>query len=138
MTWAAIKLFMKKAWVWIKEYWHIPLALVYMLVVWLVFRVRSETMTKVIDTAVNSHKQQVDVLNKTHDEEIKRREESLQKYHETVASIEERYTEENKKLTSSKKKVLKKIIEKHHNDVDGLAREISEKFGVTYVPTDNE
>ena len=134
MNWIAIKLFLQKAWVYTKTYWYIPLALIYMGVVWLVFRTRSEVMGKVIDAATESHKEQIDVLNTTHAEEIKKREESLILYHTTVTDIEEKYAEENKELTSSKKKILKKIIERHHNDLDGLAKEISEKFGVTYVP----
>ena len=32
-----------------------------------------------------------------------------------------------------KKKEVKKIIEKHENNIDALAKEISEKYGLGYV-----
>ena len=35
--------------------------------------------------------------------------------------------------SSMKKKEVKKIIEKHENNIDALAKEISEKYGLGYV-----
>tara|TARA_R100000458_G_C8270811_1_gene245552 strand:- start:370 stop:699 length:330 start_codon:yes stop_codon:yes gene_type:complete len=109
-----------------------------MVIAWLVFRVKSETMGKILQMSIKGYEKQISILEQDHEKELKERDKNLAKYHETLTEIESKYEEENKKLSSSKKKVLKKIVEKHHNDVDGLAKEISEKFGVTYVPTNND
>ena len=74
------------------------------------------------------------MIEKSHDDEIKKRDEALAHYQKVLSDLENKYAEEEKELSESKKKALKKIVEKYHNDTDGLAKEISEKFGVTYVP----
>tara|TARA_R100001129_G_C5320095_1_gene247420 strand:- start:2688 stop:3092 length:405 start_codon:yes stop_codon:yes gene_type:complete len=134
MTWLVFKHSLKRAWLWTKVYWYIPAVIAYTVVMLFVFRRNSEQAGKVLGATIDSYEKQLAILNKSHQDEINKREEILANYQKVVAEIESKYAEEEKQITESKKKSVKKIVEKYHNDTDGLAKEISEKFGITYVP----
>ena len=134
MTWMAFKLCIRKAWLWTKTYWYIPAVLAYTLITFFVFRKNRDVAVKILETTIESYEKQLAVIEKSHDDEIKKRDEALVQYQKVLSDLENKYAEEEKNLSESKKKALKKIVEKYHNDTDGLAKEISEKFGVTYVP----
>ena len=134
MTWLVFKHTLKKAWLWAKAYWYIPAVEAYTIVMLFFFRRNSEQAGKVLGATIESYEKQLAVLNESHQDEINKRKEILANYQKVVAEIENKYVEEEKQITESKKKSIKKIVEKYHDDTDGLAKEISEKFGVTYVP----
>lgn len=134
MTWLMFKHTLKKAWLWTRAYWYVPAITAYTIVMFFFFRRNGEQANKVLGVTIESYEKQLAVLNENHQDEIDKREEILANYQKVVAEIESKYAEEEKQITESKKKSVKKIVEKYHNDTDGLAKEISEKFGITYVP----
>ncbi len=134
MTWFVAKHALKKAWLWTKSYWYIPAVLAYTLVLLFVFRRDSQEAGELLGTTIDSYEKQLAVLNKTHQDEIDKRDAALQKYQQVLSDLENKYAEEEKKLSESKKRTLKRIVEKYHDDTEGLAKEISKKFGATYVP----
>jgi len=134
MTWLVAKHAIKKSLLWVKAYWYIPAVVAYTVVMVLFFRRSSEQAGKLLSTTIGSYEKQLAVLNESHQTEIGKREEILANYQRVVSELEDKYAEEEKQITESKKKSIKKIVEKYHNDTDGLAKEISEKFGITYVP----
>jgi|TARA_R110002012_G_scaffold123742_4_gene274334 molybdopterin converting factor small subunit len=134
MTWLVAKHAIKKSLLWVKAYWYIPAVLAYTIVMVLFFKRNSEQAGKLLDATIGSYEKQLAVLNESHQAEIGKREEILANYQKVVSELESKYAEEERQITESKKKSIKKIVEKYHDDTDGLAKEISEKFGVTYVP----
>jgi len=62
LTWDAIKLFVKKAWVWSKHHWKIIALVIWTIAVWTISRKRSKTMMKVLDTARKSYEAEIDAL----------------------------------------------------------------------------
>ena len=127
-----IKTFLKKTWTWLKHNWYVPAVVIYTLVLWLVFR-RKDAAYKVLETRNESYKAQIDVINKLHEEEMKKRNEILEKYVKIVDEIEKKYAEDEKELDNKKKKEIKKIVEKYNDDPDGLAKLIADKFGLKYT-----
>lgn len=134
MTWTAFKLAAKKAWVWTKNYWHIPALLIYTLVMWVMFRRDSAVILQVLNSARDSYESQIKVLNDTHEKEIQKRDEILKKYHDVLLNIEEEYKKNEETLNNEKKDRIKEIVEKYHDDSGELSKKLAERFGVTYVP----
>lgn len=130
LTWLAFKAWCKKAFAWCKKYWQLLVGVAIPILVMLIFR-RSADVSKLLETARDSHKKEVDAINKSYEDEIKKREEALKKYEETISQIEEKYKKENKTLESKKKKEIKKLIEKSEQDPDEITRKISEMTGFT-------
>ena len=93
-TWLATKAFLKKAWTWLKHNWYVPLIIVYTLFLWVLFRRKDEAL-KVLEIRSESYKAQIETINKIHAEEIKKRDEILKKYAETVKKLEDEYIKNN-------------------------------------------
>tara|TARA_R100000008_G_C3530711_1_gene139121 strand:- start:171 stop:578 length:408 start_codon:yes stop_codon:yes gene_type:complete len=132
ITLLAVKTFLKKAWVWLKHNWHVPAVIVYTLVLWILFR-NKDKAREVLEIRAKSYEDQIDAINKSHEEEIKKRDEILNKYSETIRKLEEEFAKKNKELDTKKKKSVKEIVEKHYNEPDVLAKMIADKFGFEYT-----
>ena len=130
LTWLAIKTFFKKVWAWCKKYWQLLVGAAIPILIMIITR-KSGNISKILEVASDSHKKEVDAINKSHEEEIRKREEALRKYEETVLLIEEKYKEENRVLEEKKKKEIKKLIEKNSQDPEEITRRISEITGFT-------
>jgi len=132
ITLLATKTFLKKSWTWLKHNWYVPAVVIYTLILWLVFR-RKDAASEVLEVRSESYKAQIDAINKAHEDEIKKRNEILEKYAEIVDKIEEKYAEDQKELDNKKKKEIKEIVEKYNDDPDAMAKLIADEFGFEYV-----
>ena len=132
ITFLTLKTVLKKAWVWIKHNWHVPAVLVYTLVLWIMFR-RKDTASTILEERNKSYKNQIDVINKSHEEELEKRNKIIEKYNGLIIKIEEKYSADRQELDSKKRKEVKDMVEKYHDDPDALAKLIAEKYGLTYV-----
>ena len=132
ITFLALKTVLKKAWVWIKHNWHVPAVLVYTLVLWIMFR-RKDTASTILEERNKSYKNQIDVINKSHEEELEKRNKIIEKYNGLIIKIEEKYSADRQELDNKKRKEVKDMVEKYHDDPDALAKLIAEKYGLTYV-----
>jgi hypothetical protein len=135
MTWLVVKKALKKTWVWLKHNWYIPAVLVYTVVLWIFFR-RKDKAHDVLKVRSKSYEAQIEAINKSHAEEIEKRDEILKQYNETINRLEEEFERKNKELDNKKRKAVKEIVEKHYNDPDALARMLSEKFGFEHWETE--
>ena len=114
MTWKVLLLFIKKAYLWFKHYWYIPAVLAYTLLMWVVLRRDVTTALGVLELTKDSYKKQVDVLNKTHQEEIAKRDEIIKEYNEVISKLETDYQDNIRNLDRSKKKRVKDLVENYH------------------------
>tara|TARA_R110002110_G_scaffold63755_1_gene176914 strand:- start:260 stop:676 length:417 start_codon:yes stop_codon:yes gene_type:complete len=132
VTLLAIKSFFKKAWVWLKHNWKVPLIILYTLALWLLFR-RKDAAFLVLEERNKSYKAQIDVINQSHKEELEKRNKVIEKYNDLVSQLEDQYAADNKELDEAKKKEIKDIVEKHHDNPNALAQMLAEKYGLVYV-----
>jgi|TARA_B100000287_G_scaffold432174_1_gene490909 uncharacterized membrane protein YhiD involved in acid resistance len=132
VTLLAIKVFLKKAWSWIKNYWYIPALLFYTSIMWILFRRPSMTLLDTLLSTKKKYEEQIAIIDETHREEIKNRDKNLKNYHETISLIEEKYKKQKEDFDDEKRKRIIEIVKKH-NDIESLAKEISEKLGIDYV-----
>ena len=133
MTWKAVLLFIKKAYLWFKHYWYIPAVLAYTLLMWVVLRRDVTATLGVLELTKDSYKKQVDVLNKVHQEEIAKRDKIIKEYNEIISKLETDYQDNIRSLDKNKKKRVKDLVENYHENPDELSRMLSEVFGIHYV-----
>jgi hypothetical protein len=133
LTWEAIKLFAKKAWVWCKHHWKIIALVIWTVVIWVISRRQSRTMMKVLETTRKSYQAEIDALNKTHAEEQAKKAEAIDEYHKVVDLIEEQYKEQRDKLTFEKKARIKELIASHGSDRTAFDKALREEFGFEHV-----
>jgi len=135
MKWLAFKKATKKAWIWTKTHWYLPilfLSFIVALLIWAISR-NGAVMAALFDvweSSRASYDEQLSVLEGTHEEEIKERDKILEEYGRNLKKIEEEHGEDSEKLASDKKKELEELIEKGYGDPDELAKKIAELYGL--------
>lgn len=125
---------LKKVWSFVKSYWHIPLTAVVAFVGLVVFRNKSGNVSKIMDASRESFEKQKDAIVQAEKEKVTKKQQIEQEYQDAVRSIEKVYKAQKKSLDDSKKKEIKKAVKKHYNDPKELSSEISNLFGLKYVP----
>jgi hypothetical protein len=136
MTWIATKLFFGKAWVWIRTYWYVPAALIYTIVLWVLFRRNGANALEVLKVSKESYDAQIRVMEEAHAQEIEARDKALAQYELIIAAIEEEYAANRETLGRNKRKKVKEYIDKYGEDPEELARIIEEKFGIQFEPNE--
>ena len=130
---------LKKFLVILKNYWYVPVILFGITVMLVITGGKSSGgLFKILKKANESHKKEVDIINKVHAEETQKKEENLKVFHETVKSVEEKYKVDKKKLSKKKKKEIKKTIEKNQEDPDALAAELADLMGFQVVKVEED
>ena len=133
IQWLAFKTFMKKVWIWLKNYWYYPVMVLVAIIAWCSGRRDTEGILKMFEASKESYQKEIEVLKKTQEEEIKKREELVEKHNETLKKIEEDYKIKLDELSSAEKREIKKIVEEHKDDPEGLAERVGDVFGITHV-----
>lgn len=136
ITWIAARLFLKKAWVWFKNYWYVPAVLAYTVVLWVVFRRNGAATLKVLAASTKSYEDQLKALKETHTVEMEKRDKALKEYEDIVNALEQEYAERRETLSNNKKKKVKEYIKEFNDDPAGLAARLEEKFGIKYTPSE--
>jgi len=132
LSWALFKHISEKIWVWFKVYWYIPALVAYTLAMAIIFRRNDGNVLRVLEVSKDSYKKQIAVLNKTHTEELEKRDEIIRRYNKVIEQVEAGYEEANKQLDKHKKKRIKKLIEEHHDTPEHLTQLLSLTFGIHY------
>ena len=133
MNFAVCTLFVKKSWLWLKTYWYFPIAIIYTFIVWFVFRKDGTSAIGVLEIKSDSYKKQIDVINKIHEAETKKKEELNKVFNETIEKVEVELKKKNETLDRHKKKRVKEIVKNHSNSPEELARLVKESFGFEIV-----
>jgi hypothetical protein len=132
MTLLAFRTIVKKTWVWLKHNWYVPAVIAYTLVLWLLFRNKTEAMD-ILELRANSYKDQIRAIEDAHQKELKERDEILKRYNAVLEKLEKDYEEKNIKLDKKKKEDIKRIVEDYNDRPDDLARVLANKYGLEYV-----
>ena len=133
MTWLAFKVGFCKSWLWLKEHWQIPFLLVWTIVVYVMTRRNSDAMLEVIEAKKDSYKKQIEVLRRSHNKEILKRDGLIEQYEETIAKIEKTYAEEKKELSRREREIIKEVVVKSKGNVDEIKQKIEKEFGLQFV-----
>lgn len=133
IQWLAFKTLMKKAWIWIKNYWYLPVMIAVAIVAFCFGRRDTEGILKMFSASKESYQKEIEVLKKTHADELKQRNDLLEKHDETLKKIEEDYKIKLDELSSAERSEIKKIVETHKEDPEGLAKRVGDVFGIKHV-----
>ena len=128
MKWLAFKAFLKKLWAWCKKYWQLLVGMAIPLVIWLLSR-DSGKLDEVLEKTKEAHKKEVDAIEKSHQEEIRKREEALETHRREIDKIEKKYLDANRELTKKKRREVERVIKKHADDPDEITKKLSEITG---------
>ena len=137
MKWLALKTFLKKAAIWTKNNWYVPILVLLLLAAVLVYTITKNGiyvagLVDLLEKGRENHRKEVEKLNEIHAKEASEKKRILREYEKNLSLIEEEFSKKNEELDSKKKKELKKLVEDGYNDPDRLSREIARLYGLEH------
>jgi hypothetical protein len=130
MSSVAAKLFFKKAWAWLKNYWYIPALAAYTLVMWIVFRKENANVLRMFEISKENYQKEIETINSAHRLEMEKKTKAIKNYQDALNLLEERYKIDIEKLDKKEKEELLIVIEEHKESPEGLAEEMRKLFGI--------
>ena len=126
-------LVLKKSWVWCKHHWKILLIAIWTIVVWFVARKRLTDHKQILDTAIQSYKSEIEIIQKSHEQELERRDRSIETYQLVIKEAEKSYEDSQQDLDIIKRERLKALVNQYTDDPENLNAAIEAEFGFRYV-----
>lgn len=132
MTWLTFILHSKKIWLWCKHHWKILAIALWTLVVFVVARKNVRAYKKVLDTTLENYKKEVEVLENSHKEEIRKRDEAIQKHNDNIRKLEEKYAGNKQELDLQKRSRYLELVKMYKSDPESINKILEEEFGFKY------
>ena len=132
MTWLTVILYSKKVWTWCKHHWKILAIAFWTLIVFLVARKNVRAYKKVLDTTVENYKKEIEILEDSHKEEIRKRNEAIKKYNEDIKKLEENYSGNKENLNVEKRSRYLELVKIYDTDPENINKILQEEFGFKY------
>ncbi|HBQ58845.1 MAG TPA: hypothetical protein DD671_04270, partial [Balneolaceae bacterium] len=129
MTWLTFVLHSKKIWLWCKHHWKILAIALWTLVVFVVARKNVRAYKKVLDTTLENYKKEVEVLENSHKEEIRKRDEAIQKHNDNIRKLEEKYAGDKQELSVEKRSRYLELMKLYDSDPESINKILEEEFG---------
>jgi hypothetical protein len=132
MTWLAFVLHSKKVWVWCKHHWKILALALWTLIVFAIARKNVKAYKKVLDTTIENYKKEVEVLEDTHKEEIRKRDEAIKKHNDDIKRLEDEYVGDKEELSVEKRSRYLELVKMYDSDPENINKILEEEFGFKY------
>ena len=118
----------------VKSHWREIAIVVLTLTVFGKMRYDHKLLMQTYEQQKEALQEQIEGLQVIHAEELRKKEEALQRYREVVEELEEKYKEEKREHKESIKKEKKKKKKQFSQNKEELANEITRLFDFEYVP----
>ena len=132
MTWLTFVLHSKKIWLWCKHHWKILAIALWTLVVFVVARKNVRAYKKVLDTTLENYKKEVEVLENSHKEEIRKRDKAIQKHNDNIRKLEEKYAGDKQELSVEKRSRYLELVKLYDSDPESINKILEKEFGFKY------
>lgn len=132
MTWLTFVLHSKKVWVWCKHHWKILALALWTLIVFAIARKNVKAYKKVLDTTIENYKKEVEVLENTHKEEIRKRDEAIKRHNDDIKRLEDEYVGDKEELSIEKRSRYLELVKMYDSDPDSINKILEEEFGFKY------
>jgi len=126
-------LFLKKAWIWIKHHWYVPVILVLLVVAFFGGSKVKEKYFDLLTKQRDNYKKEIESINKHTEEKEQKKEELVKENKEKIKKIEEEFEIKVEELEEEKKQELEKTVEELADKPDELAKSIANLLGSNLV-----
>ena len=132
MSWLATKLFFKRAWSFLKEYWQIPFMVIWTIVTMILSRRNTDALKDVIDAKQKSHKKEIEELKSSHRDQILKMKSLQSEYIKTIEQLEKEFKQQDQELSEKHVEDIKEIVIKSKGNPEAIKRKIENEFGIKF------
>ena len=127
IQWVAFKAFVKKAYVWIKNYWYVPLSLLWAIVTWFFFRQKAAMMVDNLKETRKAHKKEIEIINSSKEEEVKTIKEKVDNHLKNTKESEDKFNAKRKALSKKEENRAEELKEKDNVALANELKKMMEK-----------
>ncbi len=133
MSWhTALKTHLLRVWEWCKKYWKFIVGALIPVGLWLVTKLfsRKEASDEVLENTIDAHREEVNVIETSHEIETAGVQAANEKHDRTVAQIKSEHEAAQIQLDSEKEARIDEIVKEHGDDPEEITRRISALTGI--------
>lgn len=132
MTWLATKEFFKRAWIWIKTYWQVPFLILWTVLVYILTRRNTDALVEVLRIKEDSHKREIEILNKAHKDELIKLKGLQVEYIKTIEDLERKFEQRKETLSEKHIEDVKDIVLESKGNPQEIKKKIEDEFGIKF------
>ena len=130
-TWIlTAKVLFKRCLAWCKKNWKFIAGIAVSSAIMMLTRKRID-FGKIIKNTNDSYRQEIDVINKSHEKEVESASIELKRYNQVLEQIEIEYAKKEKDLSASGKKEIKKLIKENKDNPEEITKRLATLMGFT-------
>ena len=136
MTWAYIKYWLKKTWVWLKTHWWAAIVLAGSFIIYKFFlykRNEDGKLSDLFEATVAQGKTEIKVLEETHKKEVEKIKEAQAEHKEILSVVREERKKEGTRIKLEEKKRIKEIVAMPEEE---RVKALADEFGLEVVETE--
>ncbi len=131
MTWLVIKHWLKRFWLWLKTNWWAGVLLIGGFILYKVFfKSKKTSFTELYEKKIEQGKKELEVINKTHEEEVRQIKQAQKDFKVVVDALKEEREEQGEKIKKEEKKRIKEIVKMPEEE---RASALADEFGFELV-----
>ena len=85
-----------------------------------------------LDTTIENYKKEVEVLENSHKEEIRKRDEAIKRHNDDIKKLEEKYAGDKEELDVQKRSRYLELVKMYKSDPESINKILEEEFGFKY------
>ena len=109
-----------------------PFIAVWTIVTIVLTRRNTQALKEVISVKQDSHKREVEALNRIHRDEVLKLKNLQKEYLRTMQELENKFHEQNEHLSEKHAEDIKKIVIKSKGNPEEIKRKIENEFGIKF------
>ena len=126
------KVCLLKIWAWCKKYWQLIIGALIPIGMWLIAKLffKKQAVEAVLENTNSAHRQELEVVEASHDIEMSGTRAAEEKHDRTVSQIKADHDAAQIKLSADKEVRIDEIVRQHGDNPDEITRRISEITGI--------
>ena len=128
-----IKIFFKKIFLWLKEYWQFPFLVIWSILIYALTRRNSDAIIEVLNAKKESYEEQISELKKIHTSELLQRDGLLEDYKNSLRQVQEKFEESMREIEEKEKQAIREIVINSKGNPDAVKKQIEDLFNIRFT-----
>ena len=127
-----MNVFLKKTWIWLKNYWYWPLIVLMIIIFSMSKSSLKAKMWELMAKQKESYKKEIDLINKKQEDLSSKKTEIIVEHEKKLDELEKQHEEKREEIKKEKKKEVTVLIEEYKENPDELAKRVAAALSAEY------
>ena len=132
ISWILVKTTSAKLWSWLKHNWQIPGLLIWTVFIYIFASKNTIALKEVIKIKKDSHRREVEALNKAHNKEVLELRGLQDEYMRTIAKLKQEFALRKTQLNERQEDDIRRVVVESKGDPARIKKRIEDEFGIVF------